>query len=297
MKTVLISGGTGLVGSVLTKKLRTAGHRVRILSRQKGEDHFYWNPEKNEIDASAFENLDAVIHLAGASIAKRWTASYKKELYSSRIDTSKLIFEQLKKSNTKIECFISASGVNYYGTETSRHIFTEEDPNSNDFLGKLCADWEAAAFDFEQLGARVCALRTAVVLSADGGMIKKLIPAAKFNMVSALGSGNQIVPWIHIDDLADIYKWLIENPNLSGAFNASATQIVNSREFTKAFVGAMGKKIILPNTPAFMLKLIFGETASIMLEGSAVSNKKIKDTGFRFQFDNLETAFKNLLDG
>lgn len=297
MKTVLISGGTGMVGSVLAKKLKTAGYRVRILSRQKGENHFYWNPEKNEIDLSVFENLDAVIHLAGASIAKRWTASCKKELYSSRIDTSKLIFEQLKKSNSKIECFISASGVNYYGTETSKHIFSEEDPNSKDFLGKLCADWEAAAFDFEKLGARVCVLRTAVVLSADGGMIRKLIPAAKFNMISALGSGHQIVPWIHIDDLTDMYRWLIENPNLSGAFNASATQIVNSAEFTKAFVGAMEKKIILPNTPAFMLKLIFGDTASIMLEGSAVSNKKIKDTGFRFKFDNLETAFKDLLDG
>src|SRR5690606_15436302 len=126
--------------------------------------------------------------------------------------------------------------------------------------------------------------------------IKKLIPAAKFNMISALGSGNQIVPWIHIDDLTDMYKWLLENPNLSGAFNASATQIVNSTEFTKAFADAMGKKIILPNMPAFMLKLIFGETASIMLKGSAVSNEKIKDAGFRFKFDNLETAFKNLLN-
>lgn len=294
MKTVLISGGSGMVGSRLAEVLGRSGYEVRILSRQKKQGFYHWDPVKREIDPTAFQDLDVIVHLAGATIAKRWTADYKRELYTSRVDTSGLLLEYVQKTQTRLKCFVSASGVNYYGSRTSKQIYTEDDPHSDDFLGQLCADWESAASDFKSCADRVCVLRTAVVLSERGGMIRKLIPPARLGLISPLGSGNQIVPWIHLDDLAEIYRWLIEHSELSGAYNAAATQIVNSREFTEAFMKAAGKRILLPNVPGFMLRLMFGETAEIMTEGSAVSNKKIKDSGFRFRFDHLDSAMKDI---
>lgn len=296
MKTVLITGGTGLVGRHLTNKLRENNFDVRILSQRKSSEYFYWNPAKKEIDEAAFENLDVIIHLAGASISKRWTNSYKKILYESRVLSANLLFETVKKTGCPLNKFITASGVNYYGTATTSKVFTEEDPHAADFLGNLCAAWEAAAKQFESIGCQVCSVRTGVVLSPDGGMLKSILPPAKFSFISPLGSGQQIVPWIHLDDLAELYLFLLQNEKLEGAFNAVATEIVTSKQFTESFVKALGKRIFLPNTPAILLQLIFGETASIMLKGSAVSNEKIKNSGFGFQFENLDAAMKDLLN-
>lgn len=295
MKTVLITGGSGLVANSLSNRLTALHHEVRILTTQKNIGKYYWNPAKEEIDSSVFEGLDAIVHLAGAPISKRWTKANKNEIYESRVKSAELLYNGVQKAGIRLSSFISASGVNYYGTETRSHLFVEEDPASNDFLGQLCADWEAAAQTFTNMSSRVCCVRTAVVLSPKGGMLKKLMPLAKLGLVSPLGSGHQIVPWIHIDDLIEIYVRLLESPDLSGAFNAAATEIVNSKTFTKSLAKAVGTKVILPNVPGFVLRMMFGETSSIMLEGSAVSNKKIKESGFRFKFDNLDAALKNLL--
>lgn len=294
MKTILITGGNGMTAKRLTEMLVSKNYQVRLLSRKKKPGYFYWNPDEKTIDETVFENLDAIIHLAGATISKRWTAAYKKELYESRINTADLLLDRLQKNSVKIKTMISASGVNYYGTETTPKIFSENDKSSDDFLGNLCKDWEKAAFNFEKTGARVCTVRTAVILSEKGGMLKKILPLAKKNMLSALGSGKQIVPWIHIDDLCRLYIHLLENPELNGAFNAAASQITDSNTFNRILNEALNKKTILPNVPGFVLRLIFGETAGIMLNGSAVSNQKIKDTGFRFEFDELKKAFQDL---
>lgn len=295
MKTVLISGATGLVGKKLTQELKSKGHTVRVLSRNKDKDNFYWNPQENFIDPKAFENLDAIIHLAGASISKKWTKDYKKELYDSRIKTAELLFEYSKKHSPNLKTFITSSGTNYYGTFTSDKIFTENDPNGNDFLGKLCLDWEAAAFKFEELKMRVIAIRTAAVLSEKGGMLEKLIPIAKNNLGSPLGSGKQIVPWIHIDDLVGIYIHTLDNENLKGVFNAVAPEIVNNKLFTQSIAKSINKSMYLPNVPAFILKLILGEMSSIALEGSAVSAEKIQNAGFKFKFPEVKSALKNLI--
>lgn len=295
MKTVLITGITGMVGRQLAKKLNERGYVVRGLSRKKMTSNYYWNPAKNEIDDAVFENLDAIIHLAGASVVKRWTKAYKKELCDSRIDSAKLLLNRIKKQSITLKTFISASGVNYYGTETTDKIYTETVSNSDDFIGRLCAGWERAAFDFETVGSRVCVVRTAVVLSTEGGLLKKLINPAKMYMVSALGSGKQIVPWIHIDDLTELYVYLLENQELSGAFNAVSDQELNNNAFTQELVSVMNRKVILPNIPSFMLRILFGETASIMLNGSAVSNKKIKDAGFHFKYNQLRFALEQLM--
>lgn len=295
MMTVLISGATGLVGKKLTQELNSKGYNVRILSRKKSEDHFYWNLRENFIDPKAFENLDAIIHLAGAPISGKWTKEYKKELYYSRIKTAELLFDNSKKHAPNLKTFITSSGTNYYGTFTSDKIFTENDRNGNDFLGELCRDWEAAAVKFEELNTRVVAVRTAAVLSENGGMLEKLLPLAKSNLASPLGSGKQIMPWIHIDDLVGIYIHTLENENLKGAFNAVSPEIVNNKSFTKSIAQSLKKSMILPNVPAFMLKLMLGEMSSIALEGSAISAEKIQNAGFKFQFPDLNSALKNLI--
>lgn len=294
MKTVLISGATGLIGTHLIEKLKRKNYEIRILSREKNKN-FYWNLKENYIDENAFENLDAIIHLAGAPVSKRWTKSYKKELYESRVKTAGLLFEYAKNSNSSIKTFITASGVNYYGTKTASHIFTENDKHADDFLGKLCFDLENAARKFEETGTRVSMVRTAAVLSTKGGMLKELISLSKWNLLSPLGSGKQILPWIHIDDLTDIYIQILENENLNGAYNASAPEIITQKEFVQKLAKAMNRKIILPNVPAFMLKIILGEMSTILLEGSAVSSKKIQKAGFDFKFKNLESALADLI--
>ena len=295
MKSVLISGATGLIGKPLSEKLEAKGYEVRKLSRTRKSGHFYWNPSEGKIDENAFENLDAIIHLAGASIANRWTKSYKKELYKSRIDSAELLFETAKKQNANLKTFLTASGINFYGTKTTEIVYKESDPAANDFLGQLCFELEKSANNFESLGARVCAVRTAAVLSTEGGMLKELIPMAEKNLLSVLGSGNQIVPWIHIDDIVNLYIFLLENENLTRPFNAVASEKITNRALTEAMAKALKKKILLPPVPKLVLKIAVGEMSGILLEGSAISNSKIKDAGFDFQFDDLNSALKNLL--
>lgn len=295
MMTVLISGATGLVGQKLTIELKAKGYTVKILSRKKDENSFYWNLNENYINPKAFENLDAIIHLAGAPISKKWTKDYKKELYESRIKTGDLLFKYAKKYSPDLKTFITASGTNYYGTITSDKIFTENDKNGDDFLGQLCLDWENVAFQFQKLGTKVVALRTAAVLAQNSGMLKEFKPLAKWNLASPLGSGKQILPWIHLDDLVEMYIYTLENENLKGAYNAAAPEILNNKKFTQTLVNVMGKSIFLPNVPAFALKLILGEMSSIALEGSAISAQKIQDAGFQFKFPELNSALKNLI--
>ncbi len=295
MKSVLITGASGLIGRSLSKKLKAKGYEVRILSRTQKQDQYFWNPSERKIDQKAFENLDAIIHLAGAPISKRWTEFYKKELYDSRVKTAQLLFETAKNSGTFLKKIITASGANYYGTKTTEKIFKETDPHAPDFLGKLCYDLENTVQQFETIGAKVCAVRTSAVLSPTGGMLKELLPLANNYVISPLGNGKQIVPWIHIDDMVNLYIHLLESEELHGAYNAAASQIVNNKEFTYTLVKSIHKKVILPSIPGFVLKTVLGEMSTILLEGSAVSNSKIKNTGFQFQFNELDKALDNLL--
>lgn len=293
--TVLISGTTGLVGKKLKSVLESKNYTVKSLSRKKEENSFYWNLNENYIDPKAFENVDAIIHLAGAPISSKWTKEYKKELYDSRIKTADLLFDFAKKYSPHLKTFITASGTNYYGTFTSDKILTEKDKNGDDFLGNLCKDWEYAAFQFQELGTRIASLRTAAVLAENSGMLKEFMPLAKLNLASPLGSGKQIVPWIHLDDLVEMYIYALENEDMNGAYNAVAPEVVNNKEFTKTIAKVMDKFIILPNVPAFALKLILGEMSSIALEGSAISAQKIQDAGFQFKFPQLKFALKDLI--
>jgi uncharacterized protein (TIGR01777 family) len=292
MSKILITGGTGLVGSRLTKMLIDKNHEVVILSRNpKNKNEFKWDAAKKTIDEKAFENIEYIIHLAGAGIAdERWSEKRKKLIIDSRVETTNLLFNTIRDKKINLKGFISASGIGYYGAITTDKIFKETDTVRNDFLGEVCQKWEDAAHQFKQLNIPVTILRTGVVLFKTGGALEKM----KTPIISPLGSGKQYLPWIHIDDLCEMYIKAIED-NLTGIFNAVAPEHHTSTTFSKALAKSISKPYVGICVPSFMLKLLFGDMSKIILEGSRISSKKIENTNFKFQFPTLKTALKNLI--
>ncbi len=301
MKNVLITGGTGLIGSHLSALLRQRGYKVFLLSRDASPSGnfpvYYWDPEKREIDAEAVLSADYIIHLAGAGIGdKRWTAGRKQEITDSRVKSGELLYETLKKTGKKPLAFISASGIGYYGAMTSEKIFRETDGPADDFIGQVCYHWEQVASGIGELGIRTVIFRTGIVLSPEGGALSQMLPAIRLGAGSAIGSGRQFVPWIHIDDLCNMYIKALEDNNLSGVYNAAAPFHLTNRELMKTIATVMKKPFFFPNIPAFFMKIFFGEMADILLEGSRVSTEKILTAGFCFRYNELKGALENLLN-
>lgn len=295
---VLITGASGAIARELSKKIEKE-YTVRFLTRKKkAENEFEWNLENNTINEQAFENVSHIIHLAGANISeKRWTEDRKKELISSRVNSAKLILNTLKKKNIKLKSFISASGINFYGTKTTDKIFTENDAPGNDFLSEVVVVWEKAADEFKEqnIAERVVKIRTAVVLSKNEGALAKMMTPIKFGVGSPIGSGKQYMPWIHIDDICSMYEFALKNAETEGSYNASAPQHTTNENLTKLIVKVLNKPLLMPNVPSFILKLIFGELADALLEGSRASSEKIEKAGFEFQFPDLKMALEDLL--
>lgn len=295
---VLITGASGTIARVLSKKLENQ-YSIRFLTRKKeAENEFEWDLENQIVDENAFENVSHIIHLAGANISeKRWTEDRKKELISSRVDSAKLILNTLKKKNLKLKSFISASGINFYGTKTTDKIFTENDAPGNDFLSEVVVVWEKAADEFKEqnISERVVKIRTAVVLSKNEGALAKMMTPIQFGIGSPLGSGKQYMPWIHIDDICSIYEFALKNPEVEGSYNASAPQHTTNENLTKLIAKVLNKPLFIPNVPTFILKLIFGELADALLEGSRATSEKIEKAGFEFQFPDLKMALEDLL--
>lgn len=295
---ILISGASGMVGKEVIKKLVNNGHSVRKLVRKSAAkpDEFEWNICKKQIDEKAFENLDCIIHLAGANIGKRWTKEYKKELYSSRIDSTLLLADYCSKHNIHLQSFISASGISFYGTFTSDKILNENDGlYHKDFLSLLSQDWEKAADKFNENADRIVKFRISPVLSKEGGSFEKLKEVTDFNLASGLGSGKQWFNWVHLDDLTDMIVFSVENSSINGAYNAVADEISTQREFMNKLAKAKDKFFFPMNVPAFVLKPFLGEMSEIVLKGTRVSNGKIKSEGFKLSFPDLDSVFKNLL--
>ncbi|MEG0925211.1 TIGR01777 family oxidoreductase [Chryseobacterium sp.] len=295
---VLITGASGMIAKELVKKIGNE-YDIRLLTRKKVHSNEYeWDLKKGTIDDSALDNVSHIIHLAGANISeKRWTAERKKELISSRIDSAELLLNTLKKKNIRLKSFISASGINYYGTETTEKIYTEQDPAGNDFLSEVVVLWEKAAEQFKEqdIAERVVKIRTAVVLSEKEGALKKMVPPIKSYIGSPLGSGKQYMPWIHIEDICSIYELALKNSGIYGAYNAVSPQHATNTDLTKKIAEVLNKPLWMPNVPGFMLKLIFGELAIAILEGSRASSQKIQNAGFQFKFPDLKNALTDLL--
>ena len=291
MANILITGGTGLVGKRLTELLIDKKHEVVILSRSpKNKNEFKWDISTNYVDKKSLINTDYIIHLAGAGIAdKRWTAERKKIIIDSRVKSANLLFNKISELNIHLKGFISASGIGYYGAITIDTIFEETAKVGNDFLGDVCQKWENAAHQFSTKEIPVTILRTGIVLADKGGALEKM----KTPIITPLGSGKQFLPWIHIDDLCNLYLKAIDD-NLTGIFNAVAPEHHTSKTFSKELAKSIKRPYLGIGVPRFLLKLMFGEMAIILLEGSRISTKKIEKNGYSFRFKTLKKALNNL---
>ena len=295
MRKVLITGGSGLIGRRLSFLLKSRGYEVRILSRSNNPKNSYktflWNISEKTINDSAFEDLNHIIHLAGAGIAdKRWSEKRKKEIIASRVASTNLLYNTVKRLKTPLDSFISASATGYYGAITSETIFEEKDKPAKDFLGKVCSLWEDSIFQFNEIKIRTVALRTGIVLSKDGGALKKM----KTPIITSLGNGKQYMPWIHIDDLCELYIKAIEDEQFKGAFNAVSPEHISNLSFSKKISKIFNYPFLALGAPSLILQIVFGEMSTIILNGSRISANKIKQAGFKFKFENLEKALKNL---
>ena len=295
---VLITGGSGLIGKYLTAALLLKGYNVSHLSRSSHQTGtvrvFQWDPERGSIDQKAFQGTDHIVHLAGSNIGEsRWTERRKEEIINSRVKSSKLLFQGVSENDFKLKSFISASAVGYYGSITSEKIFTEEDQPGTDFLGTTCRNWEEAADQFLTKGIRTVKIRTAIVLEKNDSALSKLMMPAKFGFLVRTGRGRHYMPWVHIQDLCNIYLKAIEDQNMNAAYNAVSPQHLTQKEFLETLAREMGKPLIL--FPSFIIRSVLGEMSNVVLKGSRISSAKLVNSGYNFIYQDFELALKNVL--
>ena len=315
MATVMITGGTGLIGSALTKLLINNGYNVVILSRnplKTAKEHDYegkigafksagnvyysrWDIDRQYIDPAALANTDHIIHLAGASVAeKRWTSSRKKEILESRTKSSALLVKALSELPHKVKDIVSASAIGWYGPDINRP-FVESDPSAPGFLGETCKQWEDSISPVEALGIRLVKLRTGIVLSEKGGALKEFRKPMRFGVAAIMGSGDQVVSWVHIEDLCRLFLYAMEEKELSGVFNAVAPNPVTNRDLTKILSAHVTNgRAVSMHVPEFVLKLMLGEMSIEVLKSATVSAEKIQQAGFEFQFPTVAKAIADL---
>ena len=297
---ILITGGTGLVGMHLGRMLRDKGHQVSHLSRKENLQAefpaYRWDIDEEFVDAKALQEADAIVHLAGASIVgKRWTAKQKQRILDSRVKSIRLLARQIQDSGASVQSFISASAVGYYGN-TGELIVTEASPaGDSGFLVESCELWEQAVEDVAFLGIRTVRMRIGIVLSVLDGALPKILLSFKANAGTWFGDGAQYYPWIHIDDVARMFVKAIEDNTIQGAYNATAPNPVTNKDFVKILAKALDKKALLVPTPAFAMRLVMGEMADTVLHGSRVIPQRMIEAGFEFKFEDIEAAFRDLI--
>ena len=300
MAKVLITGGTGLIGTALIQALESAGHQVHLLSRTASNaggnvKRFRWSVQPGTMDPSAWAGVEHVVHLAGAGIAdKRWSAARVQELIDSRAASARLLLRSAKEHGVQLKSFVSAAGINYYGAITSDHVFVETDAPGTDTIGRISRDWEAAV-DVWSSVCRVVKLRTPIVLSPTGGALAKLAAPVRFGLGAALGSGRQWMPWVHLDDLVRIYIEALFDDRFNGAYNVNSGNDVTNAAFMRTIARVLHRPYVLPAVPSFVLKVALGGLSSILLEGSRASNERLLATGYRFEHPELEAALSDLL--
>lgn len=295
-ETILITGASGLVGRHLSKMLQREGYEVRLLGRTpKTSAEFRWDLSKGFIDAEALRKADHIVHLAGAGIGdKNWTAARKKEIVESRVGGCDLLFRTCQEHGFRPKSFISASAIGFYGSSSFNRPLTESDEVGQGFLASVCEDWEKAALSFEAAGIRTVRVRTGIVLASDGGILPQMALPVRMGLGTAIGSGKQSIPWIHINDLCRIYLQAIRETSWTGAYNAVAQEAVTNKRFTKELARLFHKPNWPVSIPSFLIKLVLGERSELLLKGNDVQSARLSESGFTFQFDRLEDALKNL---
>ncbi len=304
MATVLIAGGTGFIGSILIKQLVAKHYNVIVLTRSLNNkkestqiSYAKWDVQKGEIDVAAMQKADAIIQLTGAGVVdKKWTEAYKKEIETSRTKSCQLIVDTLKNNTQQVKTIVCASAIGWYGQdEVLGKAFVETDPADEGFLGQVCKKWEESIEPAIELGIRVCKLRTGIVLGHKAGAYPEFAKPTKFGIAAILGTGKQIVSWIHIDDLCRQYIYALENNNMQGSYNAVAPVPVTNAVLTKTIAQTVRGKFYLPiHVPVFVLKLMLGQRSIEILKSTTVSAVKIKSEGFTFIYPTVEAAVKEL---
>ncbi|WP_258542965.1 TIGR01777 family oxidoreductase [Parvicella tangerina] len=295
---VLITGGSGLIGMALTKSLLKKGIDVVHVSRQKnskaGVKTFVWDYKKNYLEEGALNEVTHIVHLAGAGIAdKPWTMARKREIVKSRVLTARLLLNKVEELGLPLEKFISASGIGYYGAISTSKLFDEQSERGDDFVAECCVQWEGQAQKFETI-CDVAIIRTGIVLAQQEGALEKLESTVRRGFGAPIGSGEQYMPWIHLRDMIGIYEKAITDSSFKGIYNAVASEHVTNKAFMQSLAKALNKKIFLPKIPAFIMKMVFGEMAEILLYGSRVSNEKLRSSNYNFHFEELDSALKDL---
>ncbi|GJM62300.1 TIGR01777 family oxidoreductase [Persicobacter diffluens] len=300
---VLITGGTGLVGSSLSQYFLKKGWKVHHLSRRveglvNGIHSFLWDLESDYLDPRALDGVDYIIHLAGAGVAdQRWTQAQKQLILTSRLKSSRLLRLALQKQKHQVKALVSASAIGIYGN-VPEGIVTEKGPYANDFLADVVKQWEDEVDKIQenQLVKRLVKLRIGIVLSEKGGALEKMLLPVKFGLGSPLGSGKQMMSWIHVKDLVSMFAFAINDEEMNGVYNAVAPGPVSNEEFTRQLAAVKGRPLWLPAVPAPVLKMALGEMSEILLGGAQVSSEKIMNAGFVFKYPELKTALQHLLD-
>lgn len=296
MSRILITGASGLVGTRLTERLVERGHEVSHLGRSKETGNiksYVWDVTAGTLDPEAVQNKDVVIHLAGAGIAdERWSLKRKREILESRTKSTALLVHKLNDGNNTVKAVVSASAIGYYGMSLEEIEFTEESRPGSGFLADVVTAWEQEADQLKN--KRLVKIRIGVVLSKDDGALKEIARPVRLGLGAPLGTGNQYVSWIHLDDLCEMFSKAVEDESMDGPYNATAGAVTN-RELTHAIAKTLHKPLWLPAVPGVALKLFLGEMADLVLYGSRVTSNRIRQTGFSFKFDTLEKALNNLL--
>ena len=308
MARVLITGGTGLVGTAVKNLLLQKGYEVLLLTRStvSKEGYAHWDIDAGTIDATAIAGADYIIHLAGAGVAdKRWSVARKQEILDSRTKSSALLVKALQETPNKVKAVISASAIGWYGPDNTNggnnniasQGFVETDPSYPDFLGTTCAAWEASIEPVTSPGLqkRLVCLRTGIVLSKHGGALKEFLKPLAVRMAAVLGNGKQMISWIDVRDLAKMFVYAIEHENLSGSYNAVAPSPVSNKTLTKTLASVLyGKFYITTYVPSFVLKIMLGEMSIEVLKSTTVSAQKIQDTGFVFDYPEITKSLSSL---
>ncbi|MBD1398395.1 TIGR01777 family protein [Pontibacter sp. JH31] len=294
---ILITGGSGLIGSRLSEMLIDQGYEVAHLSRSPDKFSHYksfrWDVKEPYLDENAITYADYIIHLAGAGLAdEKWTNARKKEILRSRVDSTQLLLDSLRKCDHHVKGFISASGVGIYG-DAGDQLMSEESTYGEDFLAEVCKAWEASVWQIKDLGIRTVIMRTGIVLSDKGGALPQMARPVKLMAGAPLGSGRQYMSWIHIDDLCRLYIRAIEDTHFEGVYNAVAPHPVTNKEFTKELAESMHRPLVLPKVPSFALNLMLGEMSEVVLTGQRVSANKVMHTGFTYEYNYLEEALES----
>lgn len=293
---ILIAGSSGLIGSALVSRLKQERHQVSRLVRRPpaSADEVQWDPAASTIDEARLEGTEAVIHLGGVSIAgKRWNDAHKREIRDSRVNSTRLLSEALAHMPQKPQVFLCASALGYYG-ERGDEVLTENSPKGDGFLPDITAEWEAATAPASEVGIRVCNMRIGVVLSKTGELPRSMLLPFKLGLGGKLGNGRQYMSWIHIDDVVGAFAHALSTPSVSGPVNVSAPNPVSNAEFTRALARALSRPALF-TVPAFALRIAMGEMAKFALASTRMYPLRITENGFKFKWDNIELALRDIL--